>query len=455
MGRLRKPYKEELVTTGPKKPDASATAAPTLLKPTRRQLLAGSAALGGGLLASSFTRRTARAADRKTLKVMSWEQFQPGEKEGWNALFDKFNQSQSQYLVEWTGWPAGQYISNVVIQAQAGGIDADVLMAMPDLAAQVIRKFKLAEPLDSVVADLGITPSGGHEFLRQDGKLYGLSAIDVNFALVYNKALFAKAGLEPATDQDGWVETTAALTHRPDQFGIALTNNISDGGEWWFQLQNFCLPYDGKWAEGKTPLANSPETVKGLELWKRLYDAGVPQGTAQSAIMKLAADGRVAQAWGVNPTVVVLRATNPDIYPDLLSAAPPWPSKRSLDRIHPLMALKSSQNLDGALEFIKFAMEPDIMAALMETNLYVIPPYDLAARSESFKNFLADKPWVTGFQEAKQVSPIDVMGDFAFVDDQFGRIVMQNFQRALQPGGSVKDAMDAAQTQLEALSAKL
>jgi ABC-type glycerol-3-phosphate transport system substrate-binding protein len=421
---------------------------------SRRGFMAGAAVLGAAAAVPTTVRRTF-AQDRATLKVMSWEQFQPGEKEGWNALFEKFNQSQSKYLVDWTGWPASQFASNVVIQAQAGGIDADVLMAMPDLAAQTIRKFKLAEPLDSIVSDLGITPSGGHEFLRQDGKLYGLSAIDVNFALVYNKKLFADAGVTPPTSADEWVETTAKLTKRPDQFGIALTNTIADGGEWWFQLQNFCLPFDGKWAEGKTPLANSPETVKGLELWKRLYDAGVPQGTAQGAIMKLAADGRVAQAFGVNPTVVVLRATNPDIYPNLLSAAPPWASKRSLDRIHPLIALNSSKNLDGAMEFIKFAMSPDIMAALMETNLYVIPPYDLAAKSDKFKTFLADKPWVTGYNEAKQVSPIDVMGDFAYVDDQFGRIIMQNFQSALQPGGSVKDAMDTAQRQLEALAARI
>ncbi|MBB5752204.1 extracellular solute-binding protein [Prosthecomicrobium pneumaticum] len=423
--------------------------------PSRRRFLSGAAALGASAALAPLAAGRVRAQERKTLKLMSWEQFQPGEKDGWNAVLDKFNQSQSQYKVEWTGWPASQYASNVVIQAQAGGIDADILMAMPDLAAQTIRKFKFAEPLDPIVADLGITPSGGHAFLKQDGKLYGLSAIDVNFALVYNKALFEKAGVKPATSADEWVETTAKLTDRPNQFGIALTNTIADGGEWWFQLQNFCLPYDGKWAEGKTPLANSEATVKGLELWKRLYEAGVPQGTAQGAIMKLAADGRVAQAFGVNPTVVVLRATNPDIYPNLLSAAPPWASRRSLDRIHPLMALNTSKNVEGAMDFIKFAMQPDIMAELMETNLYVIPPYDLAAKSEKFKAFLADKPWVSGFNEAKQVSPIDVMGDFAYVDDQFGRIIMQNFQRALQPGGSVKAAMDAAQRQLEGLAARI
>lgn len=426
----------------------------TGIRPTRRQLLAGAAAMGGTLAATSFSSRPARAADRIPLKLMSWEQFQPGEKEGWNAVLDKFNQSQDKYQVEWTGWPASQYVSNVVIQAQAGGIDADILMAMPDLSAQVIRKFQLAEPLDDVVKALGITPSGGHEFLRKDGQLYGLSAIDVNFALIYNKALLEKAGVKPATTPEEWIETTAKLTSRPDQFGIALTNVIADSGEWWFQLQNFCLPFDGKWAEGKTPLANSPEVVKGLELWKSLYEAGVPQGTAQSAIMKLAADGRVAQAFGVNPTVVVLRATNPDIYPDLLSAAPPWASRRSLDRIHPLIALKG-KNSDGAKEFIKFVMSPEIMADLMITNLYVMPPYDLAAKSEKFAAFLADKPWVTGFNEAKQVSPIDVMGDFAFADDQFGRIIMQNFQSALRPGGSVKTAMDGAQRQLEALATRL
>ena len=108
-----------------------------------------------------------------------------------------------------------------MIQAQAGGINSGLLMAMPDLAALVIRKFKLAEPLDPIVEALGITPSGGHEFLRQDSKLYGLSAIEVNFALVYNN--IAAAGVEPVTDPDGWIDTTAKLDRRPPSSMAAAT----------------------------------------------------------------------------------------------------------------------------------------------------------------------------------------------------------------------------------------
>ena len=421
----------------------------------RRQVIAGAIGTAGLLAGPLGWPRRARAADRIRLKVMSWEQFQPGEKEGWNQLFDKFNHSQSKYHVGWTGWPINQYVPNVVIQAHAGGIDADVLMATPDLAAETIRKFKLAVPLDGIVKELAITPSGGHEYLRMGGKLYGLSAIDVPFAQVYNTAVFARAGVEPATSPAEWVALTTKLTKRPDTFGIALTNTIADGPEWWFQLQNFCLPFDGVWAQGRKPMVTSAPVIQGLKLWKSLYEAGAPQGSSAAAILRLMADGRIGQTWGVTPTVVVLKATNPAIYPDLRSGPPPWPNRKALDRIHPLIALSSSKNLEGALAFIKFAMMPDIMADMMMTNLYVIPPYDLAAVSPKFKQFLADKPWVNGFLQVSQVSPIDVMGDFAYADDQFGRVVIQNLQRTLNSSMSVENAMALAQTQLEALATRL
>jgi hypothetical protein len=47
------------------------------------------------------------------------------------------------------------------------------------------------------------------------------------------------------------------------------------------------------------------------------------------------------------------------------------------------------------------------------------------------------------------------MGDFSSIDDQFGRIVVQNMQRVLGGGTSVEQAMAGAQQQLEALAARI
>jgi ABC-type glycerol-3-phosphate transport system substrate-binding protein len=419
---------------------------------TRRALLGTAAASASATLLA----RPAKAGGPVKLRVMSWEQFQPGEKESWNELFAKYNASQSQAEVSWTGFPFNQFVQNVVTQIHAGGIEADILMATPDLAAQVIRKFDLGVPLDPIVEQLGVQPSGGHEYLRRDGKLYGLSVIDVPFTLIYDRTEYAAAGIaRPPTTPDEWVSVTAKLTRRPQQFGMALTNTLADGEQWWIELQNFCLPFDGVWARGKQPMVTSDPVLKGLHLWYDLYQAGVPQGTAAAAMLRLFGDGRIAQTWGVTATMVVVQSVSPKEYSRLLTAAPPWSSRKALDRLHPLIVLKTGKHVELALDFVKFAMQPDNMAALMQKNLYAIPPYDLSARSPAFRQYAATMPWISGFLAAKQVSPVDVMGDFSSIDDQFGRIVVQNMQRALGGGMSIEQAMAAAQQQLAGLAAHI
>ncbi len=424
------------------------------LEPTRRELLAGAAALTA---ASALAVPKASAAGPAQIKLMSWEQFQPGEKDGWNDLVRKFNASQSTLEVVWTGWPFNLFVQNVVTQAHAGGIDADVLMAPPDLAAQLVRKFDMAAPLDPIVDELGIRPTAGHSFLRKDGKLYGLSTIDMRFGLVYNRMLFEKAGLTaaPQTPEE-WVSASAKLTRRPDQFGLYIPNTAEQTEWWWSTMQNFVLPFGGTWADGKKPLATSEPVVKGLQLWKDLYEAGLPKGTSGAAYLKLAAAERVAQTFDVIAFMIVLKSLSEKAYADSTSAPPPWTNKKALDRIHPLMVLNTSKHVEGAMAFVKFVMQPDNMATLMQKNLYIIPPYDdLPEKSASFRAYSASMPWAQGFLAADPVSPVDVMGDFAYVDDQFGRIVVQNLQRTLNSGMPVAEAMAAAQTQLETLSARI
>jgi ABC-type glycerol-3-phosphate transport system substrate-binding protein len=434
--------------------DPFAPARGALAMPTRRAVLTGAGALLGS--AAVGTRR-ARAAGKTQLKIMSWEQFQPGEKDGWNELLTKYNDSQSKVEVSWTGWPFDQFVQNVVTQMHAGGIDADILMATPDLGAEVVRKFKMAVPLDPVVDALKITPTTGHNFLRLDGKLYGLSVIDMRFSLVYDQTLYDKAGIKaPPRTPEEWVEVTRKTTHRPNQFGMYLPNTMADAEWWWGTMQSFVLPYGGTWAEGNKPLLTSLPVVQGLKLWKDLYDAGVPKGTGTGAALRLVADQRIAQTWDVIAFMIVVKSVSPKSYAAHTSAPPPWPNRKALDRLHPIIVLNTGKNIDAATDFAKFAMAPENIGPLMAKNLYIIPPYsDLGERSPVFGEFLASVPWSKGYLSADPVAPADIMGDFAYVDDQFGRIVVQNLQRTMVSGTSIEEAMATAQKQLEALAMHL
>jgi ABC-type glycerol-3-phosphate transport system substrate-binding protein len=48
-----------------------------------------------------------------------------------------------------------------------------------------------------------------------------------------------------------------------------------------------------------------------------------------------------------------------------------------------------------------------------------------------------------------------MVGDFIFNNQEFGQVVLQNFQNVLAGGQSVEDAMATAQTQAEELASRL
>ena len=69
---------------------------------------ASSAATGGG------------ASGKTQLTLMSWEQFEIGEKAAWYKVIDDFEAANPNITVSWTGWPFATYDQNVVTQAEAG-----------------------------------------------------------------------------------------------------------------------------------------------------------------------------------------------------------------------------------------------------------------------------------------------------------------------------------------------
>ncbi|MGI5283021.1 extracellular solute-binding protein [Nonomuraea polychroma] len=129
-----------------------------------------------------------------------------------------------------------------------------------------------------------------------DGKQYGIPWYAANRVVVYNKDLFAEAGIkEPPKTRDEWLEITAKLNKGGNQ-GIYLT------GQTWYALAGFvwdeggdlAVPEGGKWKGA----LDTPQALAGMAFYKRLQALGKGPKDADEANPpqhEVFAQGKVAQ----------------------------------------------------------------------------------------------------------------------------------------------------------------
>jgi ABC-type glycerol-3-phosphate transport system substrate-binding protein len=426
---------------------------------TRRQALRLTAAGAVTGLATAARPRPARGqapgVSRGTpvsIKLVSWFWNEPGRADAWRAMVAKFHEVQKDIRVEEAGWPFNEFTNRVIVQLQAGKIDGDLLTTTPDLVLRLLKANQL-EPVGDVIDRLGIKNlSRAHDFIRRDGKLYGLDVVTVAFGLLYNAKLYDQAGIKtPPRTIDEWKDVTARLTKRPDQFGIFSAHLMAQPESFWFTLQEWAMPFDGRFAEGKKPTLTAPGVIKGLQLFKAMYDCCMPQGTDDAAAIKLFTEGRIAQRLIVSASVNVLRRRSPELYPHLRSATPPWPSRKSITRIHPICVNAQSDKKPAAKAFLEFLYKPEHYRELLERALDVIPAYPDGIRKE----YLQTLHWVSGYNAIDPVTPPEMVGDFIFNNQEFGQIVITRFQECLTANRPVEAAMADAQKEADALALRI
>jgi ABC-type glycerol-3-phosphate transport system substrate-binding protein len=406
--------------------------------------------------ASAATATTAPAVNtgaKQTVRYLSWW-FEEGNRgKTWKAFIQEFNDSQKDIEVKAEQIPFDPYSQKMIVAAQAGKLDGDIIMATPELAPRLIRS-DLLYPLDSVLTTNNITDlSSAHDVMRKDGHLYGLDMVTVAFGLIYNSKMYKDANITPAKTPDEFVAVSKALTNRDKQiYGFFANHLVSAASDFWFTLEVFCMPYEGVWAKGKTPQLTSDPIIKGLKLFKQLYDVAFPQGADGPTANRLFGTNALAQEFIVSAAIGSLKPTFPDLYPLLKSAPIPWPSNKSIARIHPMMINKDSPVRDAALQFVTYMYKPDNYRRMVEGCEDVI----FSIPSAADPAYLANLPWKKpGFDGVAYVTPFDIVGDFVYNFAEFGQIVITNFADVLNAGKSVEDAMAAAQKQAEALAQRI
>ena len=390
---------------------------------------------------------------KQTVRYLSWW-FQEGNRGiTWNKFIKEFNDSQKDITVVAEQIPFDQYTTKTIVGAQAGKLDGDIVMATPELAPRLI-KADLLYPLDSVLTTNNITDlSSAHDVFRKNGHLYGLDMVTVAFGLIYNSKMYADAKVTPAKTPDELVALSKAITNRDKQiYGFGANHLVAAASDFWFTLEEFCMPYDGIWAKGKTPLLTSDPIIKGLKLFKQLYDVAFPQGADGPTLDRLFGTNALAQELIVSAAVGSYKPKFPDLYPLLASAPIPWASNKSIARIHPMMINASSAVKDAALQFVTYMYKPDNYRRMVEGCEDVIFSIPSAADQKYLDGLAWKKP---GFDGVTYVTPFDIVGDFVYNFNEFGQIVITNFADVLNAGKTVEDAMAAAQKQAEALALRI
>jgi ABC-type glycerol-3-phosphate transport system substrate-binding protein len=259
-----------------------------LVKTTGAAALGGAAALTLGKSSKVFAAPAVLQGEPLKIKYMSWFWWELGRQDAWRYIVDKFHKSQNDIRVEEAGWPFNDYTNNLLVQLQAGKIEADVVQTTPDLAPRLLQAQQLA-PVQDVVDSLGIkTLNPAIKFITVDGKVHGLDVVTVVFGLFYTKALFDKAGVTTMpTTPDDWLKLSTELTNRPNQFGMHGSHVMAEPESFWFQLQEWAMPYDGIWAKGKTPMVATDPIINAIKLFKQFYDACFPQGSNDATATRL------------------------------------------------------------------------------------------------------------------------------------------------------------------------
>jgi len=413
----------------------------------------GAPATPGGAAATGAAAPAASTGTKQTVRYLSWW-FEEGNRgKTWNAFIKEFNDSQKDIDVKPENIPFDAYTTKTIVAAQSGKLDGDILQATPELAPRLI-KGDLLYPLDDVLTRNNITDlSSAHDAMRKDGHIYGLDMVTVAFGILYNKKRYDDAKITPAKTPEEWVEVSKALTNRDkQQYGLWANHLVSEASDFWFQLEEWAMPYDGVWAKGKTPLLTSDPIIKGLKLFKQMYDVAFPQGADGATGQRLFGTGATAQGLFVSAAVGGLKPLFPDLYPQLRSAPIPWASNKSIARIHPMMINKASNVKDAAMEFVTYMYKPDNYRRMVEGCEDVIFAQPSAARKEYLDKLEWLKP---GYSGVTYVTPFDVVGDFVYNFQEFGQIVITNFAKVLNAGMSVEDAMAGAQKEAEALAQRI
>ncbi|CAA9562839.1 MAG: ABC transporter, substrate-binding protein (cluster 1, maltose/g3p/polyamine/iron) [uncultured Thermomicrobiales bacterium] len=236
------------------------------------------------------------------------------EKDFYDDLVSQFEQANPGVTVE--AIPGGYGGPEVFAAKVAGGTLEDGFAVWFTEPQRIIRQGIAADITDQVrdrAPFNAYVPENLAVFSNPDGRIYGLPVSVYALSLVYNRALFEQAGLDPNRPPTTWDElrsTAKQITEETGTPGFAFLSVDNQGG-WHFTTMLYTFGVDPLRDEGGrlVPAFNGEEGVRALQLLKdmRWADNSLTeqQQLNQGLVAEALATGQVAMGIGGVPSSLV------------------------------------------------------------------------------------------------------------------------------------------------------
>ncbi len=379
-----------------------------------------------------------------TLTISDWRFLETGVGPALSRLYKSYADTHPGVTINTVGYPFSSYPSTIETQIGAH--------AGPDILAFATGTFATVEHAGDLTPITGLTAAeranliSANSLGRQRGKQYGLISTNTIYGFMYNKKLFAAAGISSApTSFNGFLKDCITIKSRTGKYGFAARNLVSSSYAWYQDFSgSFLAGYGGAWAtrNGKFTV-DSPANVEAVSAFQKVYDSGCMLTDEPASIYRPEFDdGNIAMLFDNSNAAATYVDAGKAITNETLGSAPsPLPTKAT-GLLNVFLSInKYTHNLPLAQNFMSWLFEPAQQRALAN----VLAPVTIGTNVLPSTAFNDAHPWAPQFYTNVRTARPDAIEGRTYLDAPFATLLMPYIEKVLQKALTPKAALAQAQ----------
>ena len=390
------------------------------------------------------------------IKLTMWHGINPpANRDIFNSLVDKFNQTHNQIQVEalYVGQPDGQLPK--ILTSVVGEVPPDLLWFVPQLTGQLVE-LDAIRPLEDWLNQSPVKSEIDpvlFESMELNDHIWSVPFGTNNAAIFYRPSLFEKAGITKIPQT--WEELREAAKKLTQDFdGDGLTDQygmfLSLGkGEWTvFAWLPFVYSAGGELLENKQPNLVDSGTIAALQFGANLVEEGWATLSAPERGFELNnfLTGRAAMQVTGPWTLAQLRQTDTDydVFP-----FPVCKKRAAVVGGENLFVFKTAPEREqAAWEFLEYVLSKEFQTEWALKTGYL--PVNLEAQqSEKYQAFVQENPVLEVFlKQMNWARSRPIIPGYTRISENFGRAIEASLLEKQNP----KDALQASQKRLDLLN---